>query len=279
MFGALLAQEFRFTLRSLLQILLWSAAVGIASAVMVATGLPLISHIGQFFLNMVIVGISIATLIVMTVHYWRSMHGSQAPFTHSIPVSGRMLFTAKVVYYLLAVGLSAIPTILAGLLLVGAQTIGQGGSLSATYAALWEGLVNLLSTLGTSSSGIVVVIMMLLASAASVIQLLGAITIGFSGRYPTRGYVGPVLSLAAFYMLNQIVAVVGMLFIPISLAIVNDTPTGIEYSMMLPDLINAVQSGGEPNLVGIGGPLATIPLGIIAGWWAIRSLEKHLYVR
>ena len=49
--------------------------------------------------------------------------------------------------------------------------------------------------------------------------------------------------------------------------------------MMLPDLINAVQSGGEPSLVGIGGPLATIPLGIIAGWWAIRSLEKHLYVR
>ncbi len=278
MFGALLAQEFRFTLRSLLQILLWSAAVCIASAVMVATGLPVISHIGQFFLNMVIVGISIATLIVMTVHYWRSMHGSQAPFTHSIPVSGRMLFTAKVVYYLLAVGLSAIPTILAGLLLVSAQTIGQGGSLSATYAALWEGLVNLLSTLGTSRF-ILSMAMMVLASAASVIQLLGAITIGFSGRYPTRGYVGPVLSLAAFYMVNQIVAVVGMLFIPISLAIVNDTPTGIEYSMMLPDLINAVQSGGEPNLVGIGGPLATIPLGIIAGWWAIRSLEKHLYVR
>lgn len=278
MFGTLLAQEFRFTLRSLLQILLWSAAVGVASAVMVATGLPVISHIGQFFLNMVIVGIGIATLIVMTVHYWRSMHGSQAPFTHSIPVSGRMLFAAKVAYYLLAVGLSAIPTILAGLLLVNAQTIGQGGSLSATYAALWEGLVNLLSTLGTSRF-ILSMAMMVLASAASVIQLLGAITIGFSGRYPTRGYAGPVLSLAAVYMLNQIVSVVGMLFIPISLTIVNDTPTGIEYSMMLPDLINAVQTGGEPSLVGIGGPLATIPLGIIAGWWAIRSLEKHLYVR
>lgn len=139
--------------------------------------------------------------------------------------------------------------------------------------------MNLLSTLGTSSFGIVVVAMVALASVAGTPQFLGAITIGFSGYYPTRCYAGPVLSLAAFYMLNQIVAVVGMLFIPISLTIVNDTPTGIEYSMMLPDLINAVQSGGEPSLVGIGTPLATIPLGIIARWWAIRSLEKHLYVR
>lgn len=139
MFGALLAQEFRFTLRNLLQILLWATAVGIASAVMVAMGLPVISHIGQFFLNIVIVGIAIATLVVMTVHYWRSMHGAQVPFTHSIPVSGRMLFAAKVLYYLLAVGFSAIPIILAGLLLVSVQTIGQGGSLTATYTALWEG--------------------------------------------------------------------------------------------------------------------------------------------
>lgn len=279
MFGALLAQEFRFTMRSLLQILLWSTAVGAVSAIMVASGLPVISQIGQFFLNIVIIGIGIATVIVMTVHYWRSMHGTQAPFTHSIPVSGRMLFTAKVVYYVIVAALSVIPTLLAALVLVTAQTIAQGGSLVDTYSMLWEGTRQMLSALLSSGAVVALILTVVLASVASALQLLGAITIGFSGRYPTRGYVGPVLALAAAYLINQVVTVLGMLFIPLSLTVEGDVPTGVEFSVMLPDLIRAVQTGSEPSLVGMGGPLATIPLGIIAAFLAIRALEKHLYVR
>lgn len=279
MFTALLRQEFRFTARSLGQILLWSMMTTLASALMVMTGLPIISHLGQFLINSVLVGIGTATAIVLTVHYWRSMHGSYAAFTHSIPVSPVTLFTAKITYYVLAVAASIVPTVLVGLILVGAQAIAAGQDLGQVYSDLWASL-KAAASLVTSFWGIsAFFVVILLAAVFSVIQFLGAITIGFSGRFNTRGYTGPTIALVVTYFLNQLVGLIALLIIPIGLRIENDVPQGIGYGMMLPELINAIETGSEPTFVGLGSPLAVIPLGILIGWLAIRSLRRHLYVR
>lgn len=279
MFAELVRQEFRFTARSLGQILLWSLVVGLASAAMVVTGVPLISHIGILLLNVILVGIPLATSVVLTVHYWRSMHGSYAAFTHAIPVGATTLFIAKVAYYVLVMLLSFIPALAAGVVLVGAQTIAAGQDLAQAYSELWSYLVAGASLLGSSPALIVFVISIIAAAIASVVQLLGAISFGFSGRFKVRGYSGPTIALVVTYFLNQILAIIGVLIVPIGLRIVDDVPRGIEYGMMLPDLVNAIRTGTEPTFVGLGGPLATIPLGILVGYLAVRSLKHHLYVR
>lgn len=279
MFAALLHQEFRFTARSLGQILLWSLLVGSMSAVMVTTAIPLLSHIGLLFLNVIPVAIPLVASVLLTVHYWRSMHGSYAAFTHAIPVGAGTLFSAKVTYYVLVVTLSFIPALAAVIVLVGAQAIAAGQELTQVYAEVWSYVVAGMSLLGSSPALLVFVISMPAAAIASVVQLLGAISIGFSSRFKVSGYSGPAIALLVVYVLNQLIALIGVLLVPIGLRLVDDVPGGFEFGMMLPELMTAIRTGSEPTFVGMGGPLATIPLGILVGYLAVRSLNRHLHVR
>ncbi len=279
MFGALLRQEFHFTARSLGQILLWSAVFGLVSSGMIASGLPLLSQLGTFAMNLVLLGIVTATVIVMTVHYWRSMHGAYGPFTHSIPVSGAKLFIAKVTYFVLAVGASFIPTLFAALLMIGAQGISAGQSLSDVFSQFWDVTVTSLDAVFGSAIGMVLLFGVIASAIFSVVQLTGAITIGFSGKFGTRGVAGPSIALVVMYFLNQLAGFLGLLIVPVGIRVVNDTPQNLEFGMMLPEMLRAVQEGTDPSFVGLGGPLMAIPLGIITGWWAIRTLNQHLYVR
>ena len=49
--------------------------------------------------------------------------------------------------------------------------------------------------------------------------------------------------------------------------------------MMLPQFIEAIRTNQEPQLVGIGSPVAALILVAILVWWAVRAIERHTCLR
>ncbi|MDP9800865.1 glucan phosphoethanolaminetransferase (alkaline phosphatase superfamily) [Arcanobacterium wilhelmae] len=213
----------------------------------------------------------VATAVILAIGYWRTMRGPRAYFTFSVPARGREIFWAKVVFAYLVLVASILIVLLAVLSIMWHYGSKAGISFSQALAPLW----NTLTAMGTGYfvAGLVLTLVVLFLDVAAVAAL---ISITAQEKYQKFGVGGFVSALVVLYVASQVVSVVGMLAIP---GVMNLESGSLSWGFMLPQFVEALRTGGQPNVLGLGFiPANFVLLGGVT-WWGVRSIERHTSVQ
>jgi len=271
MLRTLFTEEIRFLAPIHLKMLgIWTV-FGLVFLGIAFLNLPVLNAIGA--LGAVIsFGLSIPGVLIHTAsEYWQSMYGSRGYLTMSIPARGRTLYAAKVLYAfaagLVMVCFTAVGLLTTAWVMARAQGIGLGELLQPIREML-----DLVST-----GWVIGFIVYMIVELACVIVCVSAImSIGAQGRWNRFGFGAPLVGFVGLYVVAQALSLALLLTVPVSIGI----PSGdIVNTWMLPDFIEAVRTGGDPNLLGLGFIAVWPVLAVVLGVWGVRSIEHHTSLR
>ncbi|SPT52763.1 Uncharacterised protein [Actinomyces bovis] len=213
-------------------------------------------------------------LVVMShlgAEYWQSMYGDRGYLTQMIPVRGRTHFAAKLSYACLVALVVAVLTQLGIFAWMAVMAHAQGVALSEIFAFLRE----LWETLGAGKTAVLVGIVTV-GLLASIIEIAAVMSIGAQSRYSHLGFGAPLLGFVALYVVNQLLGLAAVALIPLSV----DVATGdLTAKWMLPQLVQAIRTGTQPTLIGVGSTLVGPLLAAGLSWWAVRAIERHTSLR
>lgn len=271
MFTALIRQEFSDNGKQIGAILGASLVFVLACIGAALLHLPVVSGFARSALSLLGAFVPASVLLGLAMSYWRTMHGPRGYFTHAIPVRGCELYWAKTLFAYVA-GLIAL---LLGILSIGSgivlNLVGDGVTVSELlreFVDQMEALPALFVWLG--------VVGVLLSLAALVFPVASVMSIGAEGRWNRHGFAAPAIGLVLLYAVNQIAGFAGMLFVPGAI----DVATGdFTWATMLPEFIEAVRTGQDAKVVGLG----MIPMSALLTTamivWGIRSIENRTSLR
>lgn len=274
MIGKLFAHEVRSTRKTLLvtvgiMLLIAALAVGLG-----ALKVPVLGVLGFVFGGILIASITPVVLVLLAENYWRTMYGREGYFTMTLPVQGRALFTAKVLYGVVA---TCIALALTGLALVGLTVV---LSLMAGNAPL-AGVNEIVSQAGAPMVWFFV-LMLLVQFAFAVVTGAAIMSIGAEGRFNHLGFGAPVLGYVLLYVVMQVLGLAAMLFLPFGIIMLGPDAGTIVAQGMLKDFLASIAdpSGNTaPQVLGLG----IVPLSIVVAaffaWWGARSVERHTSLR
>lgn len=277
MFARLYSTEVRLTIQPLTALAMWTAIVSVTSMTMISLRVPGISELGIVASILSILATLMGALLILWVSYWRTMHGQNAALTHSVPVRARTLFAVKAVHLAVVSLFALIWVLLQGAALVVGMAFGSKTPISTLFSALWQ-VIGHYTSVAYNAGLIPFILLSVVAVYLSTLEIMAALSIGASPRFPGRGFVGPLLALLMLYIFQQIVGALATFFIPWSLKIDPASGPEVVTEGMLKEFLDSVGTGQEVDLIGLGSVIAYIPISIIAIVWAIRSLERHLHV-
>lgn len=271
MFARLMRQEFLDNRKSLGMILGGSLLAILVSTVLALLKIPFLSNFGRLTLFVIALVVFFGVLVQLAESYWKTMAGPRGYFTHTIPVRGRELYAAKVLFAFLAGLVGLLVAFLAFGIGFGVNLYETGMSVLQIIEGFVEGLRAMPRPI--LLLGIIWVPLYLLGLICSVASVM---SIGAQGRWNRHGFGAPAVGLVLLYVLNQAVSVIGMLFVPLLL----DVESGaLEFTFMLPMLLDSLRTGAEPAGFGIGSLIMSGLLAIIMAWWGIRSIERRTSLR
>lgn len=202
--------------RSLLGTVVGLAALtALLATLLAATGWPLLSTLGIGVATIVIFALAPVLQVALTADYWRSSYSRTGYFTHSLPLRGATIYTAKLLWAAtVTLAALAATAVLGGIFWWGAA--GQLGVEPNPFIALgnaWA-LVN-----EAASPGMVVAVALALLALylAWPIQYYFAVSVGNESRLNRFGLGGPVLAFVGVYMVTQVASMLGMLALPLGL--------------------------------------------------------------
>ena len=271
MFATLLMEEARTQARRNAGVAGIMAVIAAGFMLLSLLELPVLSStllVGAF---VALVAMPAVVSIQIGIEYWASMCGARAYLTMSLPVRGRVIFAAKTLYAVIAVLASAV---VATLLMIG-WFAAYAHLLGMTLGDFFEPVRQMISMVGT---GMLVFygLTMVEGVVMTIIEVAAVMSIGAQGRWNRFGFGAPAVGLVILYMVNQLMALVFTMLLPLSLDV---TSGRIVTRMMLPQFIDAIRTNQEPQLVGIGSPVAALILVAILVWWAVRAIERHTCLR
>ncbi|WP_353112726.1 hypothetical protein [Microbacterium sp.] len=275
MIGTLFAQELRATWKNL------STGVGIALLVIVvsfalaALRIPVVGDIGLTMGLIVAAVITPAVLGMLIENYWRTMYGREGYFTMTIPVRGRTLFTAKVLYGFVAAVVALMITVLCLLGGAVAFSLSQGqepfGFVRGAFSAVEPWM------LWSSAAAL------LLMAAYLVIVGAAVMSIGAQGRFNHLGFGAPVLGAVILYFVMQIVTLAAILFVPVGVVMTGQDAGTLVGRGMLDDFVAALTAPGgsdaAPHVLGLGFVLTSVAVAALMAWWGGRAVERHTSLR
>lgn len=269
----LLRWELRLGIRPLAVTLGWLGAFALASLVPVLLHVPVLGDLGRATAFASVFLLVPAWLLVLAWRYWTSMYGREGYFTMSLPVRGRLLFAAKTLFAAVVGLLGGGITVVAGLGVFAATTWAQGGSVAAALHTLRESLTGVPALLWIGVLGAVLSLLVLVVDVAAVMS------IGARGRWNHLGIGAPLIGLVLLYVATEIVNLVAMLWIPIGVTIGGAQPGRLVAQGMWPGFLDAVRSGGQTEVLGLGSLVAGVAMAVALTWWAVRSIERHTSLR
>lgn len=277
MIGTLIAQDFRATRKSLFTVIGIALLVVVLSLTLTVLRVPVIGGIGLVVGIIAAVALSLVVLGLLVESYWRTMYGAEGYFTMTIPVRGRTLFLAKVLYALVVS--------------IAAAALSAAGLVAAAVAfALSQGLepFDFLRT----GLGMVEPWMAWFAAAALLLQIIflvvvgaGIMSVGAQGRYNHLGFGAPLLGAVIVYLVMQAVTFAAIMLIPVGIVMVGPDAGTLVARGMLTEFLAAVggdsaAAGGAPSQVlGLGFVFTSAALLAVMGWWGARSVESHTSLR
>ena len=271
MLRALLAQEVRSLARTHLIMLGVCLLVGAGLTGIGLLDLPVLTPFAMLLAAMAFIAPAFGIFVHCLVEYWQSMYGLRGYLTMVLPVRGRLIYTAKVGYGLVATAVSTVVD-MARLLanyLISANIAGLG------LAEAYEPLRRALEALGIGRAVLLVVVALLMCLSWMVMDT-ALMSIGAQGRWNHLGLGAPVIGFVILYAVSQVVVLASMLLVPFSI----DLTTGaLGTELMLGPFLESVRTGVDPRILGLGFLPATWILAAIMGWWAVRAIEAHTCLR
>ncbi|PHP53791.1 hypothetical protein [Actinomyces ruminis] len=271
MLRTLLNEEIRFLAPIHLKMLGIFTIFGVVFVGLLALNLPIVE---AFALLGAVVAFALAVPVVLihtAVEYWQSMYGSRGYLTQAIPVRGRVLYAAKTLYAF-AAGLVAGCFTIAGLLVIAwVAATSQGLSVGEILQPLRQ----LLDLIGIG--WVVAFFVYLIVELACVIVCVAAVmSIGAQGRWNHLGFGAPVIGFVALYLVAQVLSMLLLLTVPVALELASGD---VVNAWMLPDFIEAVRTGSDPTVLGLGFIAVWPLLAVVLGAWGVRAIERHTSLR
>ncbi len=274
MIGTLIAQERLSTSKRLLVsvgILLLIATVSLATA---ALRVPLLGGLGLGIGIIAVILVTPVALALLAENYWRTMYGQQGYFTMTIPVRGRELFTAKVLYALIV---SMIALAITGAGLIGASaavSISQG---QPAFSVLRATIDTLQAPMVWFLGGAFVLQLVFTVIAGAAIMSIGA-----EGRYNSLGFGAPVIGGVIAYFAMQILGLISMLFVPLGIRLTGPDAGTFVAQGMLDDFMASLrqsETSAEVSTLGLGIVFVSVLGAVLLAWWGGRSVERHTSLR
>ncbi len=275
MIAKLFSQEFISTRRTLLTtagIMLAVILMGYAVAIL---RVPILDGFGLGAGIAGSIALTPVVLAVLVAHYWRSMYGAQGYFTMTLPVRGRTIFAAKVLYGIVVSFVAAALTVALLAIAAIALAVSKG-------AAPLDFIRELFTTLDPGLAWFVAVVL-LLQLVFAVVAGAALMSIGAEGRFNHLGFGAPVIFTVVLYFVMQILGLAAMMFLPLGIRVGGPDAGTLVAQGMLPDFLAAVKSGGaaaaEPAVLGLGVFVVSLVLGIVLAWWGARSVDRRTSLR
>lgn len=278
MMGKILVHELRSTRKALFTTLGIMMLVSVVSLTVAALRVPFLGALCLLIGVFAIAALVPAALIVLAVNYWRTMYGREGYFTMTIPVKGRTLFWAKVVYASIAAAVAAVLT-LGGAALA---TISFGLSQRFSFGDSVGLIRTLIESIDTPLLGFIVAVV---AVQLFFVIVAGAaiMSIGAEGRFNHLGIGAPVIGAVLLYVVMQVLALVSMLFVPFGLKIAGDDAGTFVARGMWHDFVKLLESGGaatsDPEVIGLGVLPVSVIVTVLLAWWGVRSIERRTSLR
>lgn len=275
MIAELMSQEFISTRKSLcttVGIMLVVILMGYALAIL---RVPILDGLGLGAGIAGTIALTPVVLAVLAAHYWRTMYGAQGYFTMTIPVRGRTIFSAKVLYGIAASLAAAVVTVALLALAAIAFAVSKG---VAPLDFLSEGLTVLDPGLAWFIAIVLTIQLVFWVIAGAALMSIGA-----EGRFNHLGFGAPVIGAVALYFVMQLLGLAAMLFVPLGIRIGGPDAGAFVAQGMFQDFLVALKPGdpaaAEPSVLGIGVFLVSLVAGVVFAWWGARSVDRRTSLR
>lgn len=271
MIGTLFAHEFRATRKNLLSGVGIALLVALVSFTLTAMRVPIVGSVALFAGIAVSVAITPLVLGLLVENYWRTMYGREGYFTMALPVRGRTLFMAKVLY---GVSTSLIAVVITAVGLLGAATAFALSIGRSPAELLGEAFALIQPWMLWFAAGMAVLQVAYLVVAGAAVMSVGA-----QGRFNHLGFGAPVLGGVILYVVMQIVTFAAIMLIPFGVVLVGSDAGSLVGEGMLPGFIAALQHSTPPHVLGLGFTVTSLAAIVVLGWWGIRSVERRTSLR
>ena len=270
MFTKLLAYEIRSRFRTDARSFGAFIAVIAVAAGLVAAGLPGISGSTAVLAYALCALTPVACAIAAMADYWKTLYGQRGYFTMSLPISGTVIFWAKITRIMIEC-LLALALAVGGILAVASAAAWSDGISLAEYTA---GPRSVVAGMPTFTVALMIAAQLILAMSWTV-QGCAVMSIGAQGRFNHLGFGAPIIGFVLVYVVNQVLSTVGTFFLPLSVT----TDGHFSTEIMWTSYLATMGTDGHPNVIGIGSYILVPLFALILGLWASRSIEKHTSLR
>lgn len=281
MMRALLKQEFIFTWKSLLGGLGGALAVVLLVAVVTAIPIPIADG---FMLGAGIGATAVIlpmALVLLAYWYWNSMYRDLGYFTMSIPVRGRTVFWAKVIYgeFVALVALAA--TAVAGAILVLGWAVGHRTSFGDVLGMMRD---TLLGDGGMPVSVFwLIVVLAVVQVLFLVIEAAAIMSVGAEARFNSLGFGAPLIGAIIYYVAFEVITMITMLTIPFGMMMTGPDAGSFVAQGMWPAFQEAITSGSGASTAPVSFGLGFLPVWVIIvvlmAWWGSRSVDWRTSLR
>lgn len=274
MIGTIFAQDFRATRKTLATTVGILLIVTAVSLVLAALNVPVL---GGFGLVLAIIASILITPIVLGLlaeNYWRTMYGREGYFTMALPVGGRALFAAKVLYgatiAVAALAVTAVALVACAAALAISTDQGVVEFLRAGFDEIDAAMFWLIA------GSILLQILYLVVVGA------GLMSVGARARFNHLGFGAPVIGAVLMYVVVTVTGFAAMLFVPLGIRLTGpDTGTLVGEGMFrtFADEVTGRTGSDAPDVFGLGILLVSVTATCVFAWWGARSVARHTSLR
>ena len=243
--------------------------IAVASGI-VAAGLPGISGSTAILAYALCALTPVACAIAALADYWKTLYGQRGYFTMSLPISGTVIFWAKITRIAIEC-LLALALAVGGIIAVASAAAWSDGISLAEYTA---GPRSVVAGMPTSTVVLMIAAQLILAMSWGV-QGCAVMSIGAQGRFNHLGFGAPIIGFVLVYVVNQVLSTVGTFFLPLSVT----TDGHFSTEIMWTSYLATMGTEGHPNVIGIGSYVLVPLFALVLGVWASRSIERHTSLR
>ncbi|MDN6794393.1 MAG: hypothetical protein L0L69_04945 [Propionibacterium sp.] len=274
MMTKLLRHQFLSTgrlLGSVIGVIVLITVVSLAAALL---RLPFIGAFGLGIAYLLLVILVPVALLLLAVDYWQSMYGQRGYFTMSLPVRGRELFATKTLHaMLIALGTGAV-VLLGAVLTRVADARLRGAPVGESLGDAWDQVRAL-----PAGALWLIVAAVLVWVATTIVQVAAVLSISAQGRFNHLGVGAPLIGLVLLYLGNQVTSLVAMLWVPLGVVLSGPDTGALVARGMWSSFAEAVRTGGDPEILGVGSLASSVVIAALLGWWAVHSIEHHTSLR
>ena len=243
--------------------------IAVASGI-VAAGLPGISGSTAVLAYALCALTPVACAIAGLSDYWKTLYGQRGYFTMSLPISGTVIFWAKITRIMIECLL--------------ALALAIGGIITVVFAAAWSDGISLAEyTAGPrslvagvpTSTVVIMIVVQVIMSMSWIVQGSAVMSIGAEGRFNHLGFGAPIIGFVLVYVIDQMLSMVATFFMPLSVT----TDGHFSTEIMWTSYRATMGTDGQPNVIGIGSYILVPLFALFLAAWASRSIEKRTSLR